>query len=220
MKSNLQKMTVQKQTHFLLRASLRSCLTFSLVTSAAIAQTACVTVNVNFPESAVQKATDDYVRDLYKAKEKGKAGTPGAEQTPSASSSSNKVTLSSLFISEAYAEDFKVQSAKADSIKAKLSGRLDDLNTQKRSGAVGEANDGLVAVKDSKLPPLLLKKVKTLVDAENADRMELYHEVAKINGLGGSGTATVQKSFSRSFQSLSPSGSWVQDSGGNWTRKP
>lgn len=40
-------------------------------------QLGCVTVNVNFPESAVQKETDDFVRDLYRAKEKGKAASNG-----------------------------------------------------------------------------------------------------------------------------------------------
>src|SRR5579872_4764189 len=28
--------------------------------------TSCITVNVNFPESAVQRAADDFVQDLYK----------------------------------------------------------------------------------------------------------------------------------------------------------
>jgi uncharacterized protein YdbL (DUF1318 family) len=175
-------------------------------------------VNVNFPESAVQKATDDYVRDLYRAKEKGKT-TPGSDQS-SAPASKVSSFFSFSLIGEAYADDFKVQSPKADQIKARLRSRLDDLIAQKRSGNVGESNDGKLVVKATNLPPLLMKKVKTLVEQDNADRMDLYKEVANLNGLGSSGTATVQKSFARSFQSLSPSGTWIQDSDGNWTKKP
>ncbi len=173
-------------------------------------------MNVNFPESAVQKATDDYVRDLYRAKEKGKV-TPGTEQGTSPAS---KVSSFFSLVSVAYADDFKVQSAKADEIKARLRSRLDDLISQKRSGAIGESYDGKLVLKATGLPPLLMKKVKTLVDEDNADRLALYKEVAQINGLGGSGVTTVEKSFARSFQSLSPSGTWIQDSDGNWSKKP
>ncbi|MFL5812795.1 MAG: DUF1318 domain-containing protein [Bdellovibrionia bacterium] len=219
------KKKTQKKTSYPLIASLQTCLAFnfspvvvlSIATATVLTQTACVTVNVNFPENAVQKATDDYVRDLYRAKEKGKA--PGSEQGTAPTS---KLTsfFSSILIESAYADDFKVQSAKADEIKARLKSRLDDLISQKRSGNVGESNDGRLVVKATGLPPLLMKKVKTLVDEDNSDRMDLYKEVATLNGLGSSGVSTVQKSFARSFQSLSPSGTWVQDSDGNWTKKP
>lgn len=214
------------KTRFPLLVSLQTYRTFKLspvlmtglAAGTMITQTACVTVNVNFPESAVQKATDDYVRDLYKAKEKGKPA-PSSEQS---STPASKLTtfFSKVLIQDAYADDFKVQSAKADTIKARLKSRLDDLISQKRSGNVGESNDGKLVVKAAGLPPLLMKKVKTLVDEDNSDRMDLYKEVANLNGLGGSGISTVQKSFARSFQSISPSGTWVQDSDGNWTRKP
>jgi len=200
-----------------LNVFLRTCLVFSFVASTTLTHTACVTVNVNFPESAVQKATDDYVRDLYRAKEKGKVTPPSNEQSASPAS---KLTSFFSLVSEAYADDFRVQSAKADEIKARLKSRLDDLISQKRSGNVGESNDGKLVVKATGLPPLLMKKVKTLVTEDNSDRMELYQEVARINGLGSSGIATVEKSFARSFQSLSPSGTWIQDSDGNWTKKP
>jgi uncharacterized protein YdbL (DUF1318 family) len=216
MKSVMKKTWIKNR--YPLIASLQICLVFSVATATVLTQTACVTVNVNFPESAVQKATDDYVRDLYRAKEKGKT-TPGSEQTAAPTS---KLTsfFSSILIESAYADDFKVQSTKADQIKARLKSRLDDLISQKRSGNVGESNDGKLVVKATGLPPLLMKKVKTLVDEDNSDRMDLYKEVANLNGLGSSGISTVQKSFARSFQSLSPSGTWIQDSDGNWTKKP
>ena len=47
-----------------------ACLMSSAIALASLTA-ACVTVNVNFPESTVQKATDDYVKELYKAKERG-----------------------------------------------------------------------------------------------------------------------------------------------------
>ena len=77
----------------------------------------------------LEHATDDYVRDIYRAKEKGKA--PGQEVTPAPSS---KLSQFFSLVSVAYADDFKVQSAKSEEIKARLRSRLDDLITNKRAG--------------------------------------------------------------------------------------
>ena len=68
----------------------------------------CVTVHVNFPESAVQRAADDFVRDIYKGTtEVAGANTPSAEEeaaevkktvlkakTPSKSKKSGKLPAS------------------------------------------------------------------------------------------------------------------------------
>jgi uncharacterized protein YdbL (DUF1318 family) len=178
---------------------------------------ACVTVNVNFPESAVQKATDDYVRDLYRAKEKGNKPAPAAE--PSA-----KPQAAFELIPSAHADEgdlFRVDTDKALSIREKLRGRLDEVLSQKRAGVVGESNDGLLVLKSpDKLKKLLLKKVEKLVSDENSDREELYGEILTANGLPRTRLKNVQKSFSRSFQAESPSGTWVQDIEGKWARKP
>jgi uncharacterized protein YdbL (DUF1318 family) len=205
---------------------------------------ACVTVNVNFPESAVQKATDDYVRDLYRAKERGKApasenaATPAEpEASPSPSPSPSKksqkkpttksVTTSSIWdlipSAEAAEADlnFRVDSDKSMKIRDRLAGRLDEVLTQKKAGVLGETNDGLLFLKSpEKLKKLLTKKVETLVADENKDREELYEEVAASNKVSKNRIKDIQKSFARSFQAESPSGTWVQDGDGKWSQKP
>lgn len=187
-------------------------------------QLACVTVNVNFPESAVQKATDDYVRDLYRAKEKGKSPIPSATPHQSSLEKIIRNAYSEIGIPSAWADGdfvFKVNSERATQIKGRLASRLDDVLNQKRAGVVGESNDGKLVLKNpDRLKKLLEQKVKALVESENQDREELYKEILKANGLPEARLADIRKSFARSFQAESPSGTPVQGTDGGWTAKP
>ncbi len=178
----------------------------------------CVTVNVNFPESAVQKATDDYVRDLYRAKEKGKSPTPEASAKTTSSLGNGFQLIPSA---EAAEVNIKVDSNKALALKGKLASRVAEVILQKRAGALGETNDGLLEYKGSdQVKPLLKRKIEGMVAAENSDRIELYDEVATANAIPKGRIKDIQKSFARSFQAESPSGTWLQDSEGKWAQKP
>ena len=190
---------------------------FTVVLSTGLT-TSCVTVNVNFPESAVQKATDDYVRDLYRAKEKGKNPVP----LPEASGKTSGTLIFDFIPTAAAAEaTIKVDSDKALKIKDKLASRVADVIAQKRAGVLGETNDGMLELKGAeKVKPLLKKKIESLVSAENSDRRELYSEVASSNGISQGRVKDIQKSFARSFQAESPSGTWLQDGDGKWAQKP
>lgn len=178
----------------------------------------CVTVNVNFPESAVQKATDDYVRDIYRAKERSKS--PNGEPSPAAS----PVTGAAWnLLAPAFADDeiFKMDSDRALAIKERLRGRVEEVINLKRSGALGETNDGKLVIKEGRnLKKLQAKKAEKVVADENRDRNELYDEILKINGLQAARLKSVQKSFSRSFQAESPSATWVESTDGKWAQKP
>lgn len=185
----------------------------------------CMTLNVNvhFPESAVQKATDDYVRELYRAKEKGRGPTPASSSAPIAEPTKQS-RFSFPFIASAMAEDlsFKVETPKALKIRDRLSGRVAEILAQKRAGVLGESSVGTLVLKSpEKLKPILQKKIEKLVADENADRDELYTEVMQANALPKNRQKDIQKSFARSFQAESPSGTWLQDpENGSWTQKP
>lgn len=184
---------------------------FSLATAAA-----CVTVNVNFPESAVQEATDDYVRDLYKAKEKGTSASP----TPAGAKSSLSFSLFPAAHAAEIPTQFTVKSAKAIMIRDRLAELVDDVLAQKRAGVLGEGNDGMLVLKaPEKLKKLLLTKVEKLVTEENALRDELYDEVVASNSLAPARRIDVTKSFARSFQNESPAGTWIQAADGTWAQK-
>ncbi len=181
-------------------------LAFLAIFSVFFALLACVTVNVNFPESAAQKATDDYVGELYKAKEKH---------------TEKKSSMLFSLIPEAWAGEFDVDSKKALEIREKMASRLDDVIAQKSAGFLGEANDGMLSIHDkTKIKKLLLRKLQKLVQSENIDRKELYQEVLRSNHLTKNHLINVEQSFARSFKHVSPSGTWVQNDDGSWDQKP
>lgn len=199
-----------------------------------LAAPACVTVNVNFPEGAVQKQTDDYVKDLYRAREKknvAPASVPastvptGSTQSPQSSRYSYPDFLKTwvFMSSDAVAEEvsFNINTSEALSIKESLRSRVSEMIKYKKQGMIGETKDGLVRTQDAaNSKPVLKKLVDDLVSSENADRNRLYREVMKANQLPPSKEASLRSSFARSFQSESPSGTWVQDSSGAWSQKP
>jgi uncharacterized protein len=199
---------------------------------AAGAAAACVTlnVNVNFPESAVQAAADDYVRDLYRAKE-GKAPSDGASPAPSPAAAPR--AWLELLVAPAYADEaapaaskdaegtFKLDSPKAKALFKSMKGRVDDVIAAKQSGALGEALDGTLVIRaPAKIKPVLKARVEKLVKDENEDRRALYEEALASNGIQRSRLKDIQAKFHDSFARESPAGTWVESAAGNWSQKP
>ncbi|MGZ3699056.1 MAG: DUF1318 domain-containing protein [Bdellovibrionota bacterium] len=191
-----------------------------LLSFSALLASSCVTVNVpvTFPESAVQQQTDSYVRELYRAKEKGR----GPTQQPSPKASPTPEARIEFIASVWAAEEepsFQVNSPKTKEIQEREATRIEELLPLEHEGTLGEANDGFLVIKNSgALKSLLKKKVNKLVDEENADRKALYKEILKING-SAIKIKNVETSFARSFQLAAPSGTWVQAPDGTWDQK-
>lgn len=206
MKTRIQNLRSVSHSFKLLAATaLGAAMCFGFINSS------CVTVNVNFPESAVQKATDDFVKDLYRSKDQGKK--PGAWVFPSLIHEASAASETSMV--------FKIDSATSEEIKTRLAKRVDEIIALKRRGVLGETNDGKLAVKDpTSLKKLETRKVDQLVAEENKDRTALYEEVLKSNGLQKARMKDLTNNFTRSFQAESPSGTWVMDPTGKWEQKP
>ncbi len=188
-----------------------------LTLALSLAITNCVTVNVNFPESAVQKASDDFVGDLYRTKDRS-----NLKGTPTPAEKTSAINFSDLLISTAVADEvaFDLNSPQIDALKKKLQANVGDIIEQKKAGILGETSDGKIIIHDSsKLKPLQKKKVEDLVKDENQTRESLYKEIVNSKHLPSDRISSVRKSFARSFQSESPSGTWVQGDSG-WSQKP
>jgi uncharacterized protein YdbL (DUF1318 family) len=195
----------------------------ALGAAAIAALPACVTVNVNFPESAVQKATDDYVRELYRAKSQGReADKPAPTSALESRLGATLAAVGDALVPSARAEaGFQVKTGKTAAIQGRMAGRVSEVLKYKRQGVIGETSDGLLTLREAgALKPIERKKVESLVAADNADREELYAEVMAANGVGDDRRASLRASFARSFQAESPSRTWVQDASGQWAQKP
>lgn len=179
---------------------------------------ACVTVNLYFPTAEVQKAADQIVEEVHQ----------GKRQPPPSGGSSLIRNLGSVLAwigpADAWAQDRKadleVSTPAIRALKQQMKVRYPQLLPLFRAGALGETNMGTVAARDTQSLSLGDRaSLKRLVDAENADRMELYREIARANNFPAEQVETIQKLFANSWRSQAQAGTWVQDDRGGWARK-
>ena len=181
-----------------------------------VALVACLTVNVYFyPSEEVDQTARKIIEDIRGTvmpendleetpKEEG-AGSQGWHLTGVAHAADKETTVSSPAI---------------DSIKEKIKQRFDDLKPYFNAGAIGEANDGLVAIRDASVLPMKDRaNLNRIVNEENADRKALYEEVAKELGVEDKDLPKVRRSFADKWQAFAGTGWWVQDVAGNWSKR-
>ncbi len=184
-----------------------------------VAFAACLTVNVYFyPSEEVDQTAKQIIEDIRggampeegqgEAEESGKAEETGSHRwrlTGIAYAGSKETTVSSPAI---------------DSIKQKIKQRFDALIPFFDAGAIGEGNDGRVVVRDASVLPMKDRaKLNRIVKEENADRKDLYKEVAKELGVEAKDLPKVQKSFAEQWRQFARPGWWIQDLAGNWNKR-
>lgn len=113
------------------------------------------------------------------------------------------------FVTEAYAQEGF--GADVENAAQRRKERKPSLAALLQKGALGENNLGLVDVRKDD------PAARALAEAENADRMVIYHAIA---GKNGTSLDEVQKPYAKRLQQDAPSGSPVQDASGTWSVKP
>ncbi len=179
----------------------------------------CVTVNIYFPASAVQKAADVIVEDirgLEKVPEKQKEKKQDKE-----SRIINDLKKLSLSPSEAFAQiDIEVSTPAIRALKESLKGRFSQLKPYYDMGAIGENNKGLIEMRDTAGLNLKQKaEINRLVEQENKDRLSLYEEIMKANKFGKEILPEIQRIFANSWREKSLSNWWIQNDNGEWIKK-
>lgn len=180
---------------------------------------ACVTVNLYFPTAEVQKAADQIVEEVHQGKQQRPPPSGGSSLIRSLGSA-----LAWIGPSDARAQDrradLEVSTPAIRALKQQMKDRYSQLLPLFRAGALGETNMGTLEARDTQSLSLGDRaSLKRLVDAENADRMELYREIARANNFPAEQVETIQKLFANSWRSQAQAGSWVQDDRGAWARK-
>ncbi len=196
-----------------------------------VAIAGCVTVNVNFPESAVQRAADSFVKDLYqpapaapqvdaavgsaqvknsvKKVSKKKSTNAPANPVPSApvkAGTEPSTWLISFGLAEAYAQEINTSSPKAATIKARMKDRVAEISLWKAKGAVCETADGMLVFKHPEKAGAAAGAVTKLVKAENDDRDALYAEIQDTNKITDRKQTRIRSIFSAAFKENSPAG--------------
>ena len=186
---------------------------------------ACVTINVYFPAAAADKAADQVIDNITKGS--GSSTPPQSFRAPDRFA--DQVLLAavgnalSALVPAAQAqgaESLDVSSPAITRITSSMQGRWGDLEKFFASGAIGLTNNGNIEVRDLNAVALPDRAaVKRLVSEDNADRAQLYTEIAKANN-HPEWEGDVRKSFARRWVAKAAKSGWnYQDDSGAWKQK-
>lgn len=193
-----------------------------------LAVAACVTINVYFPAAAADKAADQFINDVTKGTSGGGTNPPPqswfvqpAEQNEFVAAVGRALDA---LVPAANAQDaeaaLNVSSPAVTRIKQSMAGRFGDLEKFFASGAVGLTKDGMIDVRDINAVALPDRAtVKRLVNEDNADRAQLYAEIAKASN-HPEWEKDVRAAFARRWVATGAKPGWYyQDPSGAWKQK-
>lgn len=193
-----------------------------------LALSACVTINVYFPAAAAEKAADKIINDVWGGEGEGEAPAKRSDkQSAVKESSAERVLLAAAgsmldFIvapASAQAADLNISTPALRQLTQSMEARHAQLKKYYDSGAVGLTRDGLVEIRDQNLVPLPERNaVRKLVADENADRANLYREIATANGHPEWET-DIRTTFAERWASKASAGWHYQDASGAWKQK-
>jgi len=200
-----------------------------LFTAALLAVAACVTINVYFPEKAIEDLSQQIEEEVQKKAEQIEKGEPGTEEQGEEPQSEAPGSSSGLFdtllgVSPAYAADVPAPEVSNPAIRkiidsrAARAGRLDEF---KAMGVIGENNQALVETRALEtLEDLRLRsEVQRLVRAENEDRERLFKEIAAAKNVDLSQLPRIRETYAATLRANAAAGEWIQTPDGEWKRK-
>jgi uncharacterized protein YdbL (DUF1318 family) len=199
-----------------------------------LALSACVTINVYFPAAAAEKAADKIIEDVWgHGGQSGQGGAsstnpakPGDKQSAVLDGGAQRVLLAvagsvlNLIIPAANAQaNLNVSTPAVRQLTQSMEARHAQLKKYYDSGAVGLTKDGLIEVRDQNLVPLPERNTaRKLVADENADRSNLYREIATANG-HPEWESDIRATFAERWSSKASAGWYYQDKNGAWKQK-
>jgi len=206
----------------------------SKLTLASLVIGACVTINVNFPAAATEKAADQIIDAVTGTMGAAKPGGGKSTAPPLAPPTSQSTIQSPNFLlaavgnalyalipaAQAQEANLDISSPQIRAITGSMQARFGQLQKFFDSGAVGMTQNGLIQVRDASTVSLpdrgLLNR---LVAEDNGDREALYTEIAKANG-HPEWAADIRKTFARRWVERGARPGWYyQNAGGAWIQK-
>jgi uncharacterized protein YdbL (DUF1318 family) len=191
---------------------------------------ACVTINVYFPAAAADKAADQVINDITGGGAKSGTTPPQGNLAPAGSGNEPNFLVAAFgnalyaLVPTANAQDadaaLNVSSPAVTRIKQSMGARFGELEKFYASGAIGLTKDGMVDVRDLNAVALPDRAtVKRLVSEDNADRAQLYAEIAKASN-HPEWEADIKKSFAKRWVATGAKPGWFyQGEDGSWKQK-
>ncbi len=188
--------------------------------TAALALTACVTINVYFPAAEAKEAAKEFVEKVI-GEDAGSAAP--VENKPGGGMAARFDPLMLIGISPAYAQaqpDITIKTPAIQAIQSRMKSRFDgSLRKHFDSGALGFASNGEVSVRDAAKISLGERvAVNQAVAEQNRDAKAVYREIAVANK-HPEWEAQIRSVFARQWVDSARSGWWYQAAGGAWKQK-
>lgn len=160
---------------------------------------ACVTINIYFPAEKVESVAGEIVNDIRgdDSDEKKKKGDDGQSYLP-------PKTMLAALVPSAWAQDATtVSNPTIRSLKNRMKDRYAQLKPWYEKKLLIEGDDGYLTAADLKSIGMKERRaVKSLIDAENKDRKQLYREVAKSLNIDPSQVDRVARIFAAEWQAI------------------
>lgn len=195
----------------------------------AVASCAVITVNIYFPEKDVKEAYRTLEKELMTTDKKVDEKKPGEKPEGKPESFLRFELVSSAYAQEAGLAEKITEAVKKmpDVVNAykEMGARIADTDRLRDSGLVGEGKDGFLVAREKTLSAA----DKKIVDAENENRKTVMNGMARaiirINRAQETPENLKQvlpqatEQFAAIRHDSSKKGWWIQDAGGNWSRK-
>jgi uncharacterized protein len=189
-----------------------------------LALSACVTINVYFPAAAAEKAADKIIEDVWgdkpDASKRDDKTSAVRDSGPRQMLLAAAASALNFIVAPAQAQaDLNIATPAVRQLTQSMEARHAQLKKYYDAGSIGQTRDGLVEVRDQNLVPLPERNaVRKLVSEENADRTNLYREIAAANGHPEWET-DIRTTFAERWASKAAAGWYYQDAAGAWKKK-
>ncbi len=198
---------------------------FGMPVAAALALSACVTINVYFPAAEAKEAAKEFVEKVIgeDATQSPPAKPDGGGMADARGPSQGFDPLMLLGISTAYAQstpDITIKTPAIQAIQSRMASRFDgSLRKHFDSGALGFGNNGEISVRDASQIALGERvAVNQAVADQNRDAKAVYREIAVANN-HPEWEGQIRSVFARQWADSARGGWWYQDAGGAWKQK-
>lgn len=187
---------------------------------AALALTACVTINVYFPAAEAREAAKEFVEQVIGDAVPAPAPPAGGGMALRESRGGfDPWMLLGIGAAHAQTPDISIRTPAIQAIQSRMEQRFNaSLRPHFDSGALGFGGDGLVVVRDAaKLALGERVAVNAAVADDNRDRKAVYREIAVANG-HPEWEEQIRAVFARQWIDSARPGWWYQQ-GGAWQQK-
>lgn len=174
---------------------------------------ACVTINVYFPEAEVEQAAGEFIEKVI------------GEDTTTPDTKNDKpmgfsIDLAVISTAHAAAADINIATPAIQAIQKRMADRFNNVLKQHfDSGALGFTHNGLIELRDASVIALPDRAaIKQAVAEENRDRSAVYREIAIANQ-HPEWEADIRNTFAAQWIEKARKGWFYQNAEGAWLQK-